>query len=383
MTELSPLTMDMLPMDGRFGSGPSKIRQAQLDYLADAGSQLMGTSHRQAPVKNLVASIQEGIRRLYDVPQDYEIVLGNGGASAFWDMACACLIEKKAAFGSFGSFSAKFATSAALAPFLEEPVIFDGTFGTYRLPEAAKGADVYAWAHNETSTGVLAPVHRIAGADENALMLVDGTSAAAGTVIDVRETDVYYFSPQKGFGADGGLWIAIASPAAIARAERLEAFAQEHPESGRWVPPFLSFTKAVSNSRKHQTLNTPAIATLILINNQIEWLLRKGGLQWAAQHCAQSAQVLYDWAEASDYANPFVHDADARSTVVVTIDIEETIPVQDILDALRANGIVDVAGYRALGRNQLRVGVFPSVDTSDVVALTHCIDAVGEQLKNA
>ncbi|WP_418969014.1 phosphoserine transaminase [Alloscardovia omnicolens] len=375
------LDIDMLPTDGRFGSGPSKIREEQLHFLTEAGSQLMGTSHRQQPVKDVVASIQDGIRALYGLPDDYEVVLGNGGATAFWDMACACFIEKKAAFGSFGSFSAKFAQSAKLAPFLDEPVVYEGEYGTYALPEPHADVDVYAWAHNETSTGVLAPVERIEGARTDALMIVDGTSAAAGTVINPREIDVYYFSPQKCFGSDGGLWVAIASPAAIERAERIESHAAQHPEEGRWVPPFLSFSKAVANSRKHQTLNTPALATLLLMNNQIQWLLKQGGLEWAQNHCAQSAQVLYDWAEASNYAQPFVHDVHARSTVVVTIDIDENIPASDILAALRANGIVDVSGYRGLGRNQLRVGVFPSVDTDDVVALTHCIDAVVEQLR--
>ncbi|MFD0705469.1 phosphoserine transaminase [Alloscardovia venturai] len=384
----------MLPSDGRFGSGPSKIRQAQLDYLSDAGAQLMGTSHRQAPVRDLVASIQDGIRTLYSVPDDYEIVLGNGGATAFWDIATACLIEKRAAFGSFGSFSAKFAASAASAPFLDAPVVFSGDYGTYKLPEATEGVDTYAWAHNETSTGVLAPVHRIAGADSDALMLVDGTSAAAGTYIDVSEVDAYYFSPQKGFGSDGGLWIAILSPAAIERAARIEKaagdFVGDSNDSGndnantraqRWIPPFLSLTSAVKNSRKNQTLNTPAIATLILMKNQIDWIISQGGLPWTARHCAQSAEIIYNWAEHSDYCKPFVLDRDARSTVVVTVDLDDNLAAADIIKQARANGIVDIAGYRGLGRNQLRIGVFPSVDTADVQKLTQCIDDIVESLR--
>lgn len=390
MTEnVQLLDFDMLPSDGRFGSGPSKIRDAQLEYLADGGSQLMGTSHRQEPIKHMVEQIQDGIRTLYHLPDDYEVILGNGGATAFWDIACACLIEKKAAFGSFGSFSAKFADSAKNCPFLEEPVLFESEPGTYRLPEFTPGVDVYAWAHSETSTGVLAPVKRITAHNETSteptassrpLMIVDGTSAAAGTTIHPEEVDVYYFSPQKGFGSDGGLWIALASPEAIARAERIEEHAHAHPEEGRWIPPFLSFTKAVANSRKHQTLNTPAIATLILMKNQIDWLIKQGGLEWAEKHCAQSAEVLYRWAEQSEYARPFVDDTQARSTVVVTIDLIDTLAASDVISVLRDNGIVDVAGYRGLGRNQLRIGVFPSVDTQDVVALTKCIDAIVCQL---
>ena len=384
MTDTTLLDITMLPADGRFGSGPSKIREAQLEYLTQEGAQLMGTSHRQQPIKDVVESIQNGIRNLYKLPADYEVVMGNGGATAFWDMACACLIEKKAAFGSFGSFSAKFAASVANTPFIDAPVIFRANYGMYALPRAtgdASDADVFAWAHNETSTGVLAPVHRVTGARSDALMLVDGTSAAAGTVIDPREIDVYYFSPQKGFGSDGGLWVAIVSPAAIERAEKIEARAAEHPEEGRWVPPFLSFTKAVANSRKHQTLNTPALATLLLMNNQIDWLIKQGGLDWAQEHCTHSASVLYRWAETSDYATPFVLNEGARSTVVVTIDIDEELSASEITRALRANGIVDVSGYRRLGRNQLRIGVFPSVDTDDVEALTHCVDAVVEQMR--
>lgn len=397
--QLDLLPFDLLPSDGRFGSGPSKIRHEQLEYLTGEGAQLMGTSHRQAPIKDVVASIQQGIRELYHLPDDYEVVLGNGGASAFWDMACACLIEKKAAFGVYGSFSKKFADSAARAPFLEAPALFEAEPGRYQIPDAtgeAADADVFAWAHNETSTGVLTPVHRVVSEKRpDALTIVDGTSAAAGTIIDPREVDVYYFSPQKGFGADGGLWVALASPRAIERAERIEreteataaasetgtAAPQSAQHTPRWIPPFLSFTKAVANSRKHQTLNTPAIATLLLMKNQVDWLLTNGGLDWAAARCAASSAHLYDWAEASDFCTPFVHDTSARSSVVVTLDLADDLPAADVLAALRANGIVDVAGYRGLGRNQLRVGVFPSVETQDVVALTDCIDAVVAQLR--
>ncbi|TCD54071.1 phosphoserine transaminase [Alloscardovia theropitheci] len=383
MTENMPLLdISMLPADGRFGSGPSKIRDAQLEFLADTGSQLMGTSHRQKPIKDLVGEIQDGIRTLYNLPDDYEVVLGNGGATAFWDIACACLIERKAAFATYGSFSEKFANSAKNCPFLDEPVIYSADFGNYCLPSASSDIDTYAWTHNETSTGVLAPVHRIEGANDDALMIVDGTSAAGGTKINPCEIDVYYFSPQKAFGSDGGLWIALASARAIERAQRIESYALSHPEQGRWIPSFLSFTHAVTNSRKHQTLNTPAIATLIMLKNQIDWLMKNGGLDWAQARCAQSAEVIYQWAQNVEYAEPFVSKKSARSTVVVTVDLDESISAQEVISALRANGIVDVAGYRALGRNQLRIGVFPSVDTQDVIALTQCIDAIVTALKD-
>nr|WP_217625481.1 phosphoserine transaminase [Bifidobacterium colobi] len=368
------------PEDGRFGSGPSKVRPEQIAALDAGATTLLGTSHRQAPVKQLVGSIREGLHDFFRLPDGYEVALGNGGASAFWEIACASLINRRAAFGTYGSFSAKFAASAANAPFLEEPAIFSSEPGTYRLPELTEGVDTYCWAHNETSTGVAAPVHRIPGSREaGALTVIDGTSAAGALPVDISQTDVYYFSPQKAFGSDGGLWVAILSPAAIERAASVESSA--HLDGARrWVPPFLSLTSALANSRKDQTLNTPSVANLIMMENQVRWLNDNGGLDWATARCAKSASLLYSWAERSDYAQPFVSDPDARSHAVVTIDLDERVQANQVLALLRENGIVDCAGYRKLGRNQLRVGVFPSVEPSDVVNLTKCIDYVVEHL---
>lgn len=371
---------NMLPADGRFGSGPSKIRFDQIAALEAGATTVLGTSHRQTTVRSLVGSIREGIAAFLRLPDGYEVALGNGGASAFWEIACACLIDRRAAFGAYGSFSAKFAKSAANAPFLEAPAIFEGEPGTWRLPEFTEGVDVYAWAHNETSTGVAAPVRRVAGSREaGALTVVDGTSASGALPVDVSETDAYYFSPQKAFGSDGGLWLAVLSPAAIERAARVEESAKQ-PGATRWVPPFLSLTQALANSRKDQTLNTPAVATLVMLESQVRWLNDNGGMDWATARCAASAETLYDWAERSDYASPFVTDSDARSHAVVTIDLDERVDAAQVIAALRDNGIVDTAGYRKLGRNQLRIGVFPSVDPADVEALTGCIDYVVERL---
>ncbi|NEG55802.1 phosphoserine transaminase [Bifidobacterium platyrrhinorum] len=371
---------DMLPEDGRFGSGPSKIRPEQIAALDAGAVRLLGTSHRQTPVRQLVGSIREGLESFFNVPDGYEIALGNGGASCFWEIACASLITRQAAFGTYGSFSAKFAKSAAAAPFLEDPVVYQGEPGTYRLPERTEYVDAYCWAHNETSTGVAAPVRRVEGSlEQGAITLVDGTSAAGALPVDVSQTDAYYFSPQKAFGSDGGLWVAVLSPAAIERAARVEANVSL-PGASRWVPPFLSLTKALENSRKDQTLNTPAVATLIMMENQVRWLNDNGGMDWAAARCAKSASLLYSWAERSEYAHPFVADEDARSHSVVTVDLDESVNASDVVAALRENGIVDTAGYRKLGRNQLRVGVFPSVEPSDVAALTRCIDYVVEHL---
>ncbi|NEG89688.1 phosphoserine transaminase [Bifidobacterium aerophilum] len=380
MSNTIAIPQSMLPEDGRFGSGPSKIRGEQVDALAAGATTLLGTSHRQTPVRQVVASIREGLASFFRLPEGYEIALGNGGASAFWDMACASLIARRAAFGTYGSFSAKFAASAASAPFLESPVIFEGDPGTYRLPEYVDGVDAYCWAHNETSTGVAAPVRRVAGSlGQGALTLVDGTSAAGALPVDVSQTDAYYFSPQKAFGSDGGLWVAVLSPAAIERAASVEQGAKLDG-ARRWVPPFLSLTSAVANSRKDQTLNTPAVATLIMLENQVRWLNDNGGLDWASARCARSASILYDWAERSAYANPFVTDPGARSHSVVTIDLDDAIDANRVVSALRDNGIVDTSGYRKLGRNQLRIGVFPSVEPSDVTALTQCVDYVVERL---
>lgn len=366
----------LLPQDGRFGSGPSKIRADQMAALDEGSTSLMGTSHRKPPVRRLVASIRDGLRSFLRVPDGYEIALGNGGASAFWDIACACLIDHRAAFGSYGSFSAKFAMEAENAPFLDSPVLFSSQPGTYRLPDLTDGVDAYCWAHNETSTGVSAPVSRIGGsARQGALILVDGTSAAGALPVDIAQTDAYYFSPQKAFGSDGGLWFAVLSPEAIERAYSIETSARQEAKD-RWIPAFLSLTSALENSRKEQTLNTPAVATLILMENQIRWLNDHGGLDWATSRCEESARTLYDWAERSDYASPFVTDQDARSHSVVTIDLDPSVDAATVVSRLADNGIVDTSGYRKLGRNQLRIGVFPSVDPEDVQALTRCVDYV-------
>lgn len=314
MTNTVNIPTNMLPEDGRFGSGPSKIRPEQVQALDVGARNLLGTSHRQTPVKQVVGSIREGLSNFFQIPDGYEVVLGNGGASAFWDIACASLITRKAAFGTYGSFSAKFAKSAQSAPFLEDPEIFAGKPGTYRLPELTEYVDAYCWAHNETSTGVAAPVKRVEGSKEQgALTLIDATSGAGALNVDISQTDAYYFSPQKAFGSDGGLWIAVLSPAAIDRAYGI-AKSVSLPGARRWIPPFLSLTSAIENSRKDQTLNTPAVATLVMLENQVRWLNDNGGLAWATARCARSASLLYQWAERSDYAQPFVSDENARST---------------------------------------------------------------------
>lgn len=370
----------MLPEDGRFGSGPSKIRPEQVQALDAGAATVLGTSHRQSTIKQIVGSIRAGLAEFLRIPDDYEIVLGNGGATAFWDMACVSLITRRAAFGVYGSFSAKFADSAAAAPFLEDPVVYRCEPGGCRLPEYTEYVDAYCWAHNETSTGVAAPVHRIAGSlEQGALTIVDATSAAGALPVDISQTDVYYFSPQKAFGSDGGLWIAALSPAAIDRAYDIE---QSTSLEGvlRWIPPFLSLKSAIENSRKDQTLNTPAIATLIMLNEQLQWLNNNGGMAWATARCAKNASLLYQWAEQSDYAHPFVTAPALRSNSVVTIDLDDRINAKQVTAALRENGILDTSGYRKLGRNQLRVGVFPSVEPADVAALTNCVDYVVGQL---
>ncbi len=380
MTNTVNIPSNMLPEDGRFGSGPSKIRPEQAQALIEGSQNLLGTSHRQTPIKQVVGSIREGLADFFQIPDGYEVVLGNGGASAFWDIACASLITRKAAFGAYGSFSSKFAKSAQSASFLEEPEIFTGEPGTYRIPELTEYVDTYCWAHNETSTGVAAPIKRIAGSrEQGALTLIDATSGAGALPVDISQTDAYYFSPQKAFGSDGGLWVAVLSPAAVERAYGIQQNVNL-PGALRWIPPFLSLTSAIENSRKDQTLNTPAVATLIMLENQVRWLNDNGGLAWASARCARSASLLYEWAEKSEYATPFVTDASARSNAVVTIDLDESVNAAQVVSALRENGIVDTNGYRKLGRNQLRVGVFPSVDPSDVDALTKCIDYVVEHL---
>ncbi|MDX3215751.1 phosphoserine transaminase [Streptomyces sp. ME02-6991-2B] len=364
---------DIKPADGRFGSGPSKVRPEALSALAATGTSLMGTSHRQAPVKNLVGRVRDGIRELFALPEGYEVVLGNGGSTAFWDIATHGLIERRSQHLSFGEFSSKFAKAAELAPWLDEPTVISADPGSHPEAAAEAGVDVYAFTHNETSTGVAMPLRRVAGADEDALVLVDATSGAGGLPVDIAETDVYYFAPQKSFAADGGLWIAVFSPAALERAERIAA-------SGRHIPAFFDLPTAIDNSRKNQTYNTPALATLFLLNDQLEWINGQGGLDWAVRRTAASSGHLYGWAEDSKHTTPFVTDPAKRSQVVGTIDFNDDIDAAAIAKVLRANGIVDTEPYRKLGRNQLRVAMFPAVEPADVQALTACVDFVLERL---
>jgi phosphoserine aminotransferase len=364
---------DIKPADGRFGSGPAKVRTETLSALAATGSSLMGTSHRQAPVRNLVGRVRDGVSQLFSLPDGYEVVLGNGGSTAFWDVATHGLIEAKSQHLSFGEFSSKFAKAASKAPWLDEPTIVSANPGSHPLPRAQRGVDAYALTHNETSTGVSMPIERVPGADAGSLVLVDATSGAGGLPVDITESDVYYFAPQKSFAADGGLWIGIFSPAAIDRAERIHT-------SGRHVPEFFSLPTAIDNSRKNQTYNTPALATLFLLAEQLDWLNGNGGLEWSTQRTADSAARLYGWAEKHEHATPFVTDAAQRSQVVGTIDFGDETDAKAIAAALRANGIVDTEPYRKLGRNQLRVAMFPAVEPSDVEALTVCIDYVLERL---
>jgi len=361
------------PADGRFGAGPSKVRDDAVQALAAAGRTLLGTSHRQAGVRGLVRAVREGVGALFDLPDDYEVVLGNGGSTAFWDIAAFGLVRDRAQHLAFGEFSSKFAKVTAAAPFLGEPTVRGAAPGTRPDPVAEAGVDVYAWPHNETSTGVMAPVLRVAGADEDALVLVDATSGAGGLPVDIREADVYYFAPQKCFASDGGLWVAVMSPAALDRVAQIAA-------SGRWVPDFFSLPTAIENSRKDQTYNTPAVATLVLMVEQLRWLLDQGGLAWATQRTATSAARLYDWADRTPYTTPFVAEPGDRSLVVGTVDFDATVDAAAVATVLRANGIVDVEPYRKLGRNQLRVAMFPAVEPDDVGALTGCIDYVVEAL---
>ncbi|KQS68506.1 phosphoserine transaminase [Modestobacter sp. Leaf380] len=360
---------ELLPADGRFGCGPSKVRPEALAALASSGVDLMGTSHRQAPVKGLVKRVREGLAQLFDLPEGYEVVLGNGGTTAFWDAATIGLVRDRAAFGTYGEFSAKFASGVADAPFLADPVVTKAAPGSLALPTAVAGVDVYGWAHNETSTGVMAPVRRPEGADEDALVLVDATSGAGGLPVDVLETDAYYFAPQKCFGSDGGLWLALMSPKALERVAEIKA-------SDRWIPGFLDLSIAVDNSTKDQTYNTPAVATLFLLAEQVDWLNSLGGLSGAVARTRDSSSRLYDWAQASEFATPFVQEEAERSYVVATIDFDESVDASQIAATLRAHGVVDTEPYRKLGRNQLRVGCFPAVDPDDVSALTACIDHV-------
>ncbi len=356
------------PRDGRFGCGPSKIRPEALAALAASGSSILGTSHRQKPVKNVVHRVREGLGSLFSLPDGYEVVLGNGGSTAFWDIATLGLIENKSQHLVFGEFSSKFAAAAKEAPFLGEPTVIKSESGSHPLAVAEAGIDVYALTHNETSTGVAMPIKRPAGTD-GALVLVDATSAAGGLEVDAKEFDTYYFAPQKSFASDGGLWLALMSPAAIARAEKIKA-------SGRWIPAFFDLGIAIENSRLDQTYNTPALMTLMLLADQIEWMNTNGGLKFAAGRSADSASRLYSWAEKTSYTTPFVTDPAMRSKVVGTINFDEAIDANFVAATLRSNGIVDTDSYRKLGKNQLRVGMFPAIDPSDIDALTASIDFV-------
>ena len=356
------------PKDGRFGCGPSKIRPEALSALTQSGASILGTSHRQKPVKNVVHRVREGLSSLFSLPEGYEVILGNGGSTAFWDIATFGLIEKRSQHLVFGEFSSKFASAAAEAPFLGDPSVIKSEPGTHPVAVAEAGIDTYALTHNETSTGVSMPILRPAGTD-GALVLVDATSAAGGLSVDMNQCDTYYFAPQKSFASDGGLWIAVMSPAAIARAEKIKA-------DKRWVPAFFDLGIAIENSRLDQTYNTPALATIILLAEQIEWMNSNGGLSFAAGRSAQSASKLYTWAEKTSYTTPFVTDPAMRSNVVGTINFDDAIDATKVAAALRANGIVDTEPYRKLGKNQLRIGMFPAVEPSDIDALTASIDYV-------
>lgn len=369
MTDSTPAQLpdQLRPADGRFGCGPSKVRPEALAKLADA-SAVMGTSHRQKPVKELVGRVRGGLAELFSLPDGYEVALGNGGTTAFWDAAATCLVRDRSLHLTYGEFSSKFAKATGAAPFLGDPIVVAADPGDAPAPTADPDADVIAWAHNETSTGVMIPVERPAEAGD-ALVLVDATSAAGGLPVEIAQADAYYFAPQKGFGSEGGLWLAVLSPAAIDRIAELDG------ADGRWQPEFLSLSTALDNSRKDQTYNTPAIATLILLAEQLEWMLANGGLEWSVGRTSQSSGHLYRWAEASEHATPFVVDASKRSQVVGTIDFDEAkVDAAALAAALRANGIVDTEPYRKLGRNQLRIGLFPSIEPADVESLTASID---------
>jgi phosphoserine aminotransferase len=363
----------LLPADGRFGCGPSKVRPEQVAALAGPGAALLGTSHRQAPVRELVQRVRDGLAELFSLPDDYLVVLGNGGTTAFWEVAAFGLIRQRAQHLSFGEFSSKFAAVTTAAPWLDEPTVIHAAPGSHPEPSAETGADAYALTHNETSTGVAMPIRRVRGADADALMLVDATSGAGGLPVTAAEFDTYYFAPQKSFGSDGGLWIALMSPAALDRAGEIAS-------SDRYVPEFLSLRAAIANSRQQQTYNTPALATLIMLAAQLDWMLGQGGLDWTVARTAQSSAYLYEWAERSPFATPFVTDPEQRSQVVGTIDFADSVDAGALSAILRANGIVDTESYRKLGRNQVRIGMFPAIDPPDVQALTACIDYVVERL---
>lgn len=363
----------LLPADGRFGAGPSKVRPDQLDALLATGTTYLGTSHRQAPVRSVVGRLRAGLRDLFSLPAGYEVVLGNGGATEFWDIATFGLIEQRSQHLTFGEFSSKFAQAAAAAPFLESPSVLTAEPGSHPLPRAETGVDLYALTHNETSTGVMMPVRRVQGADAGSLVAVDATSGAGGLPVEAAEFDVYYFSPQKCFASDGGLWIALMSPAALERVARISA-------GGRWVPASYDLSIALDNSTKDQTYNTPSLATIHLMTTQVEWMNSQGGLDWCVERTADSSGQLYTWAEKIPYASPFVGDPAMRSQVIVTVDFDAHVDAVRLAQVLRDNGIVDVEPYRKLGRNQLRVATFPAVDPADVEALLACLEYAVERL---
>ncbi|HEX2576376.1 MAG TPA: phosphoserine transaminase [Aquihabitans sp.] len=367
---------DLLPADGRFGSGPSKVRPDAVAALAAEASSYLGTSHRQAPVKFMVSRLRNAVAELFALPDGYEVILGNGGTTAFWDAAVFGLIERRSQHLTFGEFSSKFAECATRAPFLDEPSIIASDPGTAPTANAEAGIDLYGLTHNETSTGVAIPIARPEGADDGALVAVDATSAAGGLRFDAAETDVYYFAPQKGLASDGGLWIAAVSPTAIERVERIAT-------GDRWIPASLDLRIALENSRKDQTYNTPALATIFLAVHQLEWINQNGGLGFSSGRSARSAEIAYGWAEASDYATPYVADPALRSNVVATIDLADSIDAPTVSKVLRANGIVDTDSYRKLGRNQLRIALFPAIDAEDVAQLTRSIDHVVGELRSA
>lgn len=365
---------DLLPADGRFGSGPSRVRPAQMDALLAANPGIIGTSHRQAPVKDVVGRVRRGLAELFSLPEGYEVVLGNGGSTAFWDIAALGLVRRRSQHLVLGEFSSKFAAETAAAPHLEDPEVISAQPGTLPAPVASADVDVYAWPHNETSTGVMAPVQRVAGAGADQLVLVDATSGAGGITVDMGQVDAYYFAPQKSFASDGGLWISLMSPAALERASELAA------ATDRWIPAFLSLQTAIDNSRKDQTLNTPAVATLLLMAEQIDWMLEQGGLAWADARTRSTSGMLHAWAERREEITPFVADPAARSQVVTTLDVDERIDATAVTATLRRHGVVDIEPYRKLGRNQLRIATFPAVPESDVAALIACLDHVLDAL---
>ena len=371
MSDNTPLTIpaDLLPSDGRFGAGPSKVRPEQVAGLAAVTTSFLGTSHRQKTVRNEVARVRQGLRSLFSLPDDYEVVLGNGGSTAFWEVAAFGLVRDRAQFLTFGEFGSKFASSVSDAPFLGTPTIHTSDPGSAPQFTAEAGVDAYATPHNETSTGVAITPQRVSGADEGALMLIDATSAAGGLAVDPAEFDVYYFAPQKCFGSDGGLWFALMSPTAIERAVEIK-------ESGRYIPAFLDLQTAIDNSRLEQTYNTPSLATIFMMGEQLDWFNSNGGLDWCVRRTRDSSEVLYGWADRTSYTTPYVTDPALRSQVIGTIDFDDAIDAAEVAKQLRANGIVDVEPYRKLGRNQLRVAMFPAIESSDVEALTHCIDYV-------